>query len=158
MCGQNNRQSQQEPVRHRTLIAQVIQAKTTPARRRLHGLHCRSVTFRCVNCLKVDPAPATFLNMLRYKAAEAGAEFLEADTRRLKPSQRCPDCGSLRKKALSERQHDCACGCSLGRDEAAALVLLRWGLEEQARRRALPDPPEDGHPAGTVGVSAAQAA
>ena len=101
----------------------------------------------------LDAAPATFLNMLRYKAAEAGAEFLEADTRRLKPSQRCPDCGSVRKKALSERQHDCACGCSLGRDEAAALVLLRWGLEEQARRRALSDPPEDGHPAGTVGAS-----
>ncbi len=54
MCGQNNRQSQQEPVRHRTLIAQVIHIKVTPARRALHGLHCRSVTFRCVNCLKID--------------------------------------------------------------------------------------------------------
>jgi putative transposase len=105
----------------------------------------------------LDTAPSTFLNMLRYKAEEAGTEFLEAETRRLKPSQRCPDCDAVRKKPLSLRIHDCACGCRLGRDEAAALVLLRWVMREVARRD-LADPPCDGHPAGTVGVSAAQAA
>ena len=104
----------------------------------------------------LDTAPAAFLNMLRYKAEEAGSEFLEAETRRLKPSQRCPDCGKVRKKALSLRQHDCKCGCHLGRDEAAALVLLRWGLKERAER-ALPQL-RDGHPAGTVGVAVAKAA
>ena len=104
----------------------------------------------------LDTAPAAFLNMLRYKAAEAGSEFLEADTRRLKPSQRCPDCGAVRKKTLSVRRHDCdACGCNYGRDEAAALTMLRWGLDEVAAREYAPDPamPEKGHPAGTVGVS-----
>ena len=109
----------------------------------------------------LDTAPAAFLNMLRYKAAEAGSEFLEAETRRLKPSQRCPDCGTVRKKDLSIRRHDCdACGCSYGRDEAAALTLLRWGLAEIAAREGAPDPdkPENGHPAGTVGVSDAKAA
>ena len=104
-----------------------------------------------------DAAPAAFLNMLRYKAEEAGSEYLEANTRRLKPSQRCPDCGTVRKKGLSDRQHDCSCGCSLGRDQAAALVLLRWGLEEVTARAARIQP-GNGHPAGTVGVSAAQAA
>lgn len=105
----------------------------------------------------LDTAPATFLNMLRYKAEEAGTELLEADTRRLRPSQRCPDCDAVRKKPLSLRTHDCACGCRLGRDEAAALVLLRWAMREVASRD--PDAlPRDGHPAGTVGVSAAQAA
>ena len=105
----------------------------------------------------LDAAPAAFLNMLRYKAEEAGSEYLEANTRRLKPSQRCPDCGTVRKKGLSDRQHDCSCGCSLGRDQAAALVLLRWGLEEVTARAARIQP-GNGHPAGTVGVSAAQAA
>lgn len=80
----------------------------------------------------LDTAPAAFLNMLRYKAAEAGSEFLEAQTRRLKPSQRCPGCGGVRKKPLSLRLHDCECGCRLGRDEAAARVLLDWGLAELA--------------------------
>lgn len=105
----------------------------------------------------LDTAPAAFLNMLRYKAEEAGSEYLEANTRRLKPSQRCPSCGTIRKKGLSDRHHDCSCGCSLGRDEAAALVLLRWGLEEVAARAASSQP-ANGHPAGTVGVSAAKAA
>jgi putative transposase len=36
----------------------------------------------------------------------------------------------VRKKALSERKHSCSCGCSLGRDEAAARVMLQWGLQE----------------------------
>jgi putative transposase len=81
----------------------------------------------------LDTGPSAFLNMLRYKAEEAGIEFLEAPTRSLKPSQRCPDCGVLRKKTLSERQHSCSCGCSLGRDEAAARVMLQWGLDELHR-------------------------
>lgn len=104
----------------------------------------------------LDTAPSTFLNMLRYKAEEAGSEILEAETRQLRPSQRCPDCGAVRKKPLSLRIHDCACGCRMGRDEAAALVLLRWAMRQVALRDTAP--PRDGHPAGTVGVSAAHAA
>lgn len=99
----------------------------------------------------LDTAPAGFLNMLRYKAEEAGAEFLEAKTRELKPSQRCPDCGAVRKKTLAERHHDCDCGCRLGRDEAAARVLLNWGLEERRRRQNA----KTINPAGTVGDQAA---
>ena len=90
----------------------------------------------------LDTAPAAFLNMLRYKAEEAGSDFLEADTRRLKPSQRCPDCDRVRKKPLALRVHHCECGCRLGRDQAAARVLLNWGLAEHARL----------HPAGTAGA------
>jgi putative transposase len=100
----------------------------------------------------LDTAPSTFLNMLRYKAEEAGSEFILADTRRLKPSQRCPDCDAVRKKTLDLRRHDCACGCHLGRDEAAALVLLRWGQRGRAQRALLSG---NSHPAGTVGVLAA---
>ena len=74
-------------------------------------------------------SPATFLNMVRTKAAEAGSWYEEAPTRRLKPTQRCHACGHLpdEKKTLSDRQHQCPqCGVNCGRDENAALVLLRW--------------------------------
>jgi putative transposase len=97
----------------------------------------------------LDTAPAAFLNMLRYKAEEAGSEYLTANTRRLKPSQRCPGCGTIRKKDLSDRQHDCSCGCRLERDRASSLVLLTWGLEEKEARASAQ--PGNGHPAGTVG-------
>lgn len=93
----------------------------------------------------LDTAPAMFLNMLRYKAEEAGSEFVLAPTRKLKASQRCPACGALRRKRLEERVHVCACGCRLGRDEAAARVLLDHGLAQEAARQD--------HPAGTVGTS-----
>ncbi len=99
----------------------------------------------------LDTAPATFLNMLRYKAEEAGSKFLEAPTRKLKPSQRCPSCGTVKKKSLAQRQHVCSCGCQLGRDQAAALVLLNWGLEQISQS----DQPETINPAGTVGDQAA---
>ena len=95
-----------------------------------------------------DAGMASLLNMIRYKAEEAGSDLLIADTRRLKPSQRCPDCDRVRKKPLSVRVHECECGCRLSRDQASALVLLRWGLGRGA-------PP---HPAGTVGPNAAGAA
>jgi putative transposase len=52
-----------------------------------------------------------------------------ADTRKVKPTQRCHCCGELVKKALSERRHVCACGADCGRDENAARTLLRWLLE-----------------------------
>jgi len=77
----------------------------------------------------LDSAPAQFLGILRYKAAEAGVVYAEAPTRSLKPSQRCHACGAVVKKPLRERWHVCPCGASCGRDTNSALVLLAWGLE-----------------------------
>ena len=81
-------------------------------------------------------SPATFLQMIRTKAEEAGSWYEEAPTRVLKPTQRChgpcgPQCACwalpAEKKALSDRQHQCPhCGTACGRDENAARVLLRW--------------------------------
>lgn len=74
-------------------------------------------------------APAAFLQMTRTKAAEAGAWYEEAPTRQIKPTQRCHACWQLppEKKTLSARQHHCPhCGVTCGRDENAAMVLLRW--------------------------------
>ena len=64
------------------------------------------------------------MQMLRYKAAEAGTVLDLLNTRKIKPSQTCPGCGKKAKKALSERVHACGCGLTMSRDGAAALVML----------------------------------
>lgn len=83
----------------------------------------------------LSTSPGAFLQMLQTKAEEAAVEWVEVPTRRVKPSQTCPGCGRRKKKALSERRHACECGCELGRDEAAALVCVRWALVGAAHGR-----------------------
>jgi len=80
------------------------------------------------NTAILDSAPAQFLSILRYKAAEAGVVSAEAPTRTLKPSQRCHTCDAVVKKPLRARWHTCPCGASCGRDSNSALVLLAWEL------------------------------
>jgi putative transposase len=79
----------------------------------------------------LDTAPALLLSLIAYKVLETGGQYLEAPTQKLKPSQRCPDCWTISKKALSQRIHRCACGCEMDRDMASALVVLRWAMQEQ---------------------------
>lgn len=45
-------------------------------------------------------------------------------------SQTCSQCSSIVKKALSEKTHICKCGCTLDRDENAALNILALGLKQ----------------------------
>lgn len=80
----------------------------------------------------LNTAPAMTLNLLRYKAEEAGVEFVTIPTRQVKPSQTCPDCGAKEKKTLAQRWHSCKCGCELPRDVASAQVNLNWALGIQA--------------------------
>ena len=76
----------------------------------------------------LDGAPGGFLGMVRWKAEEAAVVLVEVPTRKVKPSQRCPRCGAVRKKKLSERWHSCPCGCEMPRDQASALVCLNFAL------------------------------
>lgn len=64
--------------------------------------------------------------MLEYKLGEADGIFLEAPTKTLKPSQRCPDCWQVKPKTLAQRLHQCPCGCTEDRDVASAKVCLLW--------------------------------
>ena len=73
-----------------------------------------------------DAGWSLFLNLLSYKAENAGSKLIKVDPRYT--SQTCPDCGNIRKKELSERWHSCDCGSSMHRDIAAALVILSRGL------------------------------
>lgn len=71
---------------------------------------------------------------IAYKAKEAGAIYIEAPTRRLKPTQRCNVCWELTKKSLSDRLHICSnkkCNHQEDRDVNAAQVKHTWarGLE-----------------------------
>jgi putative transposase len=77
----------------------------------------------------LDGAPSMLLGMCRTKAAEAASVFALANTRVVKPTQRCHRCGTLIKKTLKDRVHRCTCGCECDRDENAAKTLLRWLLE-----------------------------
>jgi len=78
-----------------------------------------------------DVAWSTFLHMLAYKAENAGRQLLKIDPNYT--SQECPNCHAIAKKALSKRVHRCDCGLTIGRDHAAALVILRRGLRLQAQ-------------------------
>lgn len=57
-----------------------------------------------------------------YKAESAGSVVVLVDPRGT--SQTCPECGTIKRKTLSERMHRCECGCALDRDVAAARIVL----------------------------------
>ena len=59
---------------------------------------------------------------VQYKAESAGTAVKLVDPRGT--SQTCPDCGTIKRKALAERMHRCECGCVLDRDVAAAKIVL----------------------------------
>ena len=74
-----------------------------------------------------DAAWNRLITSTTYKAEETGAVCIEVDPRGT--SQRCSRCGTVVKKALSERMHRCpACGLEIDRDLNAALNLLGMGL------------------------------
>jgi len=69
-----------------------------------------------------------FAQVLAYKAAEAGRQVVQVDPRYT--SQMCSQCGTVVKKDLSIRWHECLnCGLSLHRDHNASLNILRLGLQ-----------------------------
>jgi putative transposase len=74
----------------------------------------------------LDVGMGMFLQMLTYKAEEAGTKLVEVPTKTVKPSQTCPCCGKQEKKLLSTRVHQCSCGYTASRDVAAARVMLLW--------------------------------
>jgi putative transposase len=90
----------------------------------------------------LDTNPGLLMQLLAYKAEEAGCKLVVLDTRKHKPSQTCPICRARRKKALSERSHACDCGFSASRDQASALHMLAMGLTLEGREPAWVLPPE----------------
>ncbi|MBT9175462.1 MAG: hypothetical protein DDT22_01141 [candidate division WS2 bacterium] len=84
--------------------------------------------FRNINRSIADVAWSQFAQQLFFKAAEAGRKIVAVEPRGT--SQRCSQCGTIVKKDLSIRWHDCpVCNCHLHRDFNASLNILRLGLQ-----------------------------
>ena len=85
--------------------------------RMVHGTLAKSI---------YDASWGLFLRCLALKAEDAGRHVIAVDPRGT--SQTCPQCGTVAKKTLEEREHRCPCGFVAHRDHAAALCILGRGL------------------------------
>jgi putative transposase len=82
-----------------------------------------------LNRSMLDVGIGDLTKAIEYKLSECNGIFIKVPTKKVKPSQTCPDCGHQRKKDLSERVHNCSeCGATYDRDIAAAMVMLSWAL------------------------------
>ena len=87
-----------------------------------------------LNRSMLDVGMGMLKSAIAYKAKEAGAIYLEAPTRSLKPTQRCAKCWKLTKKTLSDRLHICSnsnCQHTENRDINSAQVCLAWGRGQE---------------------------
>jgi putative transposase len=73
----------------------------------------------------LDAGWGQFQYIVSYKAACAGRTVLFVNPR--STSQVCSQCGTIKKKDLSERWHSCDCGAEMDRDTNAAINILRVG-------------------------------
>jgi putative transposase len=76
---------------------------------------------RGLNRSMADASWGQFLAILAEKCEANGVELVSVDPKYT--SQTCSACGLVRKKALSERRHECPCGASLHRDHNAAINI-----------------------------------
>lgn len=82
-----------------------------------------------------DAGWGQFIEMIAYKAEEAGKHFVKVDPRNT--SQCCSGCGVVVKKSLSQREHKCPdCGLTLDRDVNAAINIRERGLSVVGRHDA----------------------
>ena len=76
-----------------------------------------------------DASWSKFIFMLSYKAQSAGRKLIKVDPRNT--TQRCSACGSIVKKDLSVRVHECHhCEFSCDRDYNASRNILITGMEQ----------------------------
>ncbi|MGB4578574.1 MAG: transposase [Methanoculleus sp.] len=76
-----------------------------------------------------DVSWGRFHSYLAYKAESAGTNVIAVDPRNT--TQMCSNCGSIVKKTLSDRIHECPyCGFVADRDYNAAVNIHRMGMEQ----------------------------
>ena len=92
----------------------------------LEALNTQSLSRGFLAKQVLDCSFAEFSNMLRYKAEEAGCKVIFVNP--AGTTSTCSNCGLIKKKLLSQRQHTCLCGISLHRDHNAANNILSRGL------------------------------
>jgi putative transposase len=72
--------------------------------------------------------------MLTYKIEEKGGLMIILDTKKVKPSQRCPKCGKVHKQwaELSNRYHQCDhCQFEIPRDKGSVMVMYNVATNQQ---------------------------
>ena len=80
---------------------------------------------------------ATLNQMIAYKIEAKGGLLFQLNTRKVKPSQRCPNCGTIHKDwaNLSNRYHVCdsknGCGFEIERDQGSVLVMYNVATNQQ---------------------------
>ena len=76
----------------------------------------------------------TLNQMIAYKIEAKGGLLLQLNTRKVKPSQRCPNCGTVHKDwaNLSNRYHICdSCNFEIERDKGSILVMYNVATNQQ---------------------------
>ena len=76
----------------------------------------------------------TLNKMIAYKIEARGGLLLQLNTRKVKPSQRCPQCGAVHKNwaDLSNRHHICnSCNFEIERDRGSVLVMYNVATNQQ---------------------------
>jgi putative transposase len=76
----------------------------------------------------------TLNKMIAYKIEQKGGLMLILYTKKIKPSQRCPNCGKVHKDwaQLSNRYHVCdACGFKIPRDRGSVMVMYNVATNQQ---------------------------
>jgi putative transposase len=72
--------------------------------------------------------------LLTYKIEGKGGLLITLDTKKVKPSQRCPNCGIVHKQwaELSNRFHVCdECGFEIERDKGSVMVMYNVATNQQ---------------------------
>lgn len=117
-------------------------------------------------------APGMFVEQLRRKAESAGVSVNEFPTYTTKLSQTCHNCGTVKKKPLSQRWHKCECGIEAQRDLYSAFLAMcvddktlnvdyasqAWSGVDMLLRAALSkiQTARDGHLPGSFGLGQSQ--
>ena len=77
---------------------------------------------------------STLNQMIAYKIEAKGGLLITLNTRKVKPSQRCPNCGAVHKDwaNLSNRHHICNnCDFQIERDKGSVLVMYNVATNKQ---------------------------
>ncbi|MEW6497246.1 MAG: transposase [Cyanobacteriota bacterium] len=72
--------------------------------------------------------------LLSYKIEAKGGLLITLDTKKVKPSQRCPQCGIIQKEwaPVSNRYHVCnGCGFEIERDQGSVMVMYNVATNQQ---------------------------
>lgn len=111
---------------HSTVVTEKLEVKNMSAKAK-KGKRKKQKTG--LNKSILDVGMGMIQQSLKAKLDDVCGVFVEAPTKKIKPSQTCPKCGHQEKKSLDQRVHICgnpSCKYTQQRDIASCEVLLLW--------------------------------